>query len=108
MSEPIITFDTEGGSVNLRARYAACDRCHGNGTHTNPNIDGNGLPQECVEDDDFMDDYLGGVYDVTCETCDGKRVVAVPTASNSPAELRAYEAHLADERAYEYERRMGY
>lgn len=56
-------------------KYQVCPRCEGEGTHTNPAIDGNGLSQECVDDPDFMEAYLGGFYDVPCELCKGQRVV---------------------------------
>lgn len=58
--------------------YVACPTCRGNGTHVNPAVDGNGLTSDDIDEmggDDFMEDYLGGVYDVICEECGGLRVV---------------------------------
>jgi len=58
--------------------YVACPTCRGSGTHVNPAVDGNGLTAEDIDElggDDFMEDYLGGVYDVICDECRGLRVV---------------------------------
>ena len=54
---------------------AVCGRCRGEGTHTNPSIDGNGLPPEYLDDDEFMEGYMSGVYDVTCHECKGNKIV---------------------------------
>lgn len=98
----------------LPARYEVCGRCHGKGTHVNPSIDGNGITSDEMDElgPEFLEDYLGGVYDVPCEECEGERVVLVPDEDRcSPAQLKAYRDHLREE--YEYraevaaERRMG-
>ena len=49
-----------------------CPVCNGKGTTVNPNIDVNGLSQEHCEDPEFMEDYMGGTYDITCRACNGK------------------------------------
>jgi len=49
-----------------------CPICKGKGTTVNPNIDANGLSAEDFHDDpDFMDDYMGGTFDVSCGACEG-------------------------------------
>lgn len=60
--------------------WKVCTRCRGNGTHVNPAIDGNGITasemDEILHDDpEFIDSYMNGVYDVSCELCGGKRVI---------------------------------
>ena len=60
--------------VKLPSKNILCDRCRGNGTHTNPNIDGNGLSDEYQQDPEFMESYCAGHYDVPCEVCKGLRV----------------------------------
>lgn len=96
-------------------RFVACPRCEGRGTHVNPAVDGNGISREEMDElgDDFLEDYLGGVYDVACEECHGERVVprcAEPTCYE-PAERdqsHCYDHATDDERAavderYEYD-----
>lgn len=52
--------------------WIICPVCEGNGTVVNPNIDDNGLTaDDFAEDPDFADDYMSGVYDVTCNACGG-------------------------------------
>ncbi len=57
--------------------WAVCPRCGGNGTHVNPAVDGQGITADEMAElgDDFMDDYMHGVYDIRCERCNGARVV---------------------------------
>jgi hypothetical protein len=59
--------------VVFSAKYEVCDICEGKGRYVNPNIDRNGLnPDEY--DYDFMEDYMNGVYDITCKRCGGNQV----------------------------------
>lgn len=96
----------------VESKRIVCDRCNGDGTHTNPNIDGDGLPDECVNDQDFMADYMGGVYDVCCEECKGNKVLdVIDLDCLDTRDTRAYwryqdEIRQADEDAAA-ERRMG-
>lgn len=66
-------------TLSLTAKYEICDRCRGKGTHTNPNIDGNGITEsEWAEwDDEGREMYLSGGCDVRCEAgcTDGKVLV---------------------------------
>lgn len=96
------------------AHYAVCPTCEGRGTHVNPAVDGNGLTQDDIQElgPDFLDDYLGGVYDVRCRECLGRRVVPACRCGKPVAEgdyieegdesllLRPYSAcydHLSDD-----------
>jgi hypothetical protein len=65
--------------VELPASFEVCGRCRGHGTHTNPNIDGNGITSsEWAEwDEEDQETYMAGGYDVPCEECGGARVVLV-------------------------------
>ena len=68
-------FDAE---VQLPSKKEICPQCHGEGTHVNPSIDGNGLTYENFDDDpDFYENYFNGHYDVVCHTCNGHNVVDV-------------------------------
>ncbi len=107
--------DGEDIEVELKTKMEVCPRCNGKGTHVNEAIDGNGITQSDREDwadDDFMEDYMAGVYDVVCSECHGQNVVAVPDEErNSPEIMEAYDEWCRDEYAYriecEEERRMG-
>jgi RecB family endonuclease NucS len=111
----VIKFETdEGEEIELPAKYEVCSRCEGEGAHTNPNIDGNGITASEWEEDwdeESRENYMNGVYDVTCVECDGRRVVAVLDREAADPELvkqyDAYQESLARSRAEErYERRL--
>jgi hypothetical protein len=91
------------------AKYEVCDRCQGEGRHTNPSIDGNGITgsemQEILADDpDFLEDYMGGKYDVTCHVCHGNRVVlVVDEESCTPEQLSEYLEREKEEYEYQME-----
>lgn len=58
--------------------YTVCSGCQGKGKHVHRAIDGHGLTREDFDEDpDFAEAYFSGRYDVTCEECDGARVVPV-------------------------------
>ena len=77
------TTDREEGCWEVYLTADVCPGCNGTGKHVHRGIDGNGLSEEDLSDPQFMEDYFGGVYDVTCETCNGLRVVFTPTGSSS-------------------------
>lgn len=59
-----------------KSKYVICPTCGGEGKTVNPNVDAHGLTAEdFAEDPDFAENYMSGLYDVTCGACDGKRVV---------------------------------
>lgn len=73
----------------LPACWEICDRCKGEGTHTNPNIDGHGITMEEWHGPDWDDEsremYMSGGYDVACEAgcSDGKVLVPDEEACKS-------------------------
>ena len=84
--------------VELPSKFEVCGRCEGKGTHVNPNIDGNGLSREDFEEDpDFEEAYFSGVYDVTCEECEGLRVV--PVVDEEKCDARLLKLYQDDQRA---------
>jgi predicted metal-binding protein len=111
------TFQISDREYSLPGRYAVCDRCEGKGSHVNPNVDGNGLSAEDFDENPgFFEDYMAGVYDVTCSTCKGQRVVLEPNKSliTNPKDRAIYRMWLqsireeAEYRALcESERKMG-
>jgi len=115
-----VTFiNSDGDEVTVQppGRWEVCPRCGGNGTHVNPAIDGNGITREEMDElgPDFFEDYMTGVYDVTCEECGGKRVVWEidweQWEDADPATCAEYSDHLRAEAEYRSivaaERRMG-
>jgi len=74
--DPEVDGDTE---IEIPSKWGVCPVCNGEGKHVNPSIDAGGLTAEDFHDDpDFAECYFGGMYDVTCNRCGGKRVVRVP------------------------------
>lgn len=97
--------DTSERLVTLPTKNEVCPRCKGEGVHPNPAVDGFSRNDEWV-DDDFIDNYMAGTYDVRCERCNGERLVPVPDEERcDPADLAAYEEHLRDIAEHEAERR---
>lgn len=102
----------------LPAHWVVCDRCHGDGTHVDPRVDGNGFTMDEWHEmgREFQDDYRSGRYDVTCSQCGGRRVM--PELDEN-VELLPWQAQLVevirqwnrDEAEYQAEvaaeRRMG-
>ena len=101
-----LTFTAEDndGEVEhtLPCRWEVCPTCDGNGTHVNPSIDAHGLTREDFDDDPgFAEDYHGGVYNVICYECGGRRVVAVPDENRSdPAVLKTFNDEVQAEADY--------
>lgn len=64
--------DTEDARPEDLGKWMICPVCEGEGTTVNPNIDCNGLTHEdFAEDPDFREDYLSGVYNISCQACGG-------------------------------------
>lgn len=108
----------ENYGVKLPTRKEVCPRCRGEGNHTNPAIDGNGITQADREDwadDDFMEGYLAGRYDVRCEECNGQNVVDVVNedllSAMNPEILALWKEWVLEDFNYKAEvaaeRRMG-
>lgn len=101
---PTVMLCTDDGDVALPGVNAICPRCDGEGHIVNPSIDGFTM-DEIYEDfgpdaDDFIDDYLGGHYDVTCDECGGRGIVVeVDETRCDPAllaEFRQQEREVAE------------
>jgi hypothetical protein len=91
---------------HLPAVFIVCATCHGRGKAMTRSMREHGYTQEDMDElgQDFQDDYMSGVYDVTCDVCDGARVVlqldAATAKREMPAVLRAYREHLREEEEY--------
>lgn len=75
-----------------------CPQCNGKGRSSL--YLGSFSGQELAEDPDFADDYAQGLYDRTCESCNGDNVVEqIDTERLDGDTLRSYEGYMRD--AYE-------
>ena len=65
--------------IFLQAKYEVCPKCEGHGKHSNPSIDENGITESEMEEagEDFKENYLNGVFDITCLICNGEKVISV-------------------------------
>jgi len=65
--------------VHLPTKFEVCGQCSGSGKVVNPQVDAGGLTYEDLhEDPDFEERYFSGAYDITCPSCGGDRVEAIP------------------------------
>jgi hypothetical protein len=72
--------------------WLVCPVCDGEGETVNPNIDAHGLTSEdFAEDPGFAEDYVSGIYNVTCAACNGRRVV-------KRARIKALQQNAEDRR----------
>lgn len=88
--------------IDLPSEWEICGRCDGHGTHTNPNIDGNGISQDEWEGPDWDDEsremYRTGGFDVRCEAgCEGGKVLVVKEEALTADQRRVYEEWMRDE-----------
>jgi hypothetical protein len=98
-------------SVIFPVKYEVCACCEGQGTTTNPSMDANGLNIDELEDDQ-LDAYFSGAYDIPCPHCEGKRVEPVINREAAGADkLELYDEYSQDEyeaqQTYIAEARMG-
>lgn len=92
--------DDEGNEteISLPGKHAVCGNCEGHGSHLRPGMREHAYTREefdeAFHDEEDRAAYFerGGVYDVTCETCGGRRVVVVADEARcSAAELAELE-----------------
>lgn len=91
--------------------FMVCPGCDGHGTRANPAFDGMPVHPDAFDGDyedmrEFMSEYTtrGGMYDVACWECNGKRVVPQPCAcrrcEDDRQEIADMEAMERAERAF--------
>jgi predicted methyltransferase len=106
-----IEFTTENDqgeeiTRELPARNVVCPGCDGHGTHLNRNIGEHAYTAEEFResfDEEEAREYFtrGGIYDVTCETCGGRRVVpVVDRDAADPEVLKLYDEIQKEEAEY--------
>jgi RecJ-like exonuclease len=97
--------------IVIHAKTEVCPRCDGKGKHDNPAFS-NGITSEEWDrdwDEESREGYRNGLYDVTCEKCQGRRVV-LNADENDPnfQRLLLWQKEESDYRALcDAERRMG-
>jgi hypothetical protein len=107
-----IDNDNDRVEFPVSAHMEVCDRCNGTGTHDHPAFANGFTRDDDFVDDDFIEDYQAGMFDVTCSECNGRNVVAVPDWSAVNPIVQALANYVAagdrQHRAEcEAERRMG-
>jgi len=102
-------YDDREEQVTVPIEFEVCPVCCGKGGHVNPSIDCGGLTAEdFAEDPDFLEEYMGGTYDQTCNLCRGERVVPVCKDDAVNKKLEEQATANAEFRAEQAaERRMG-
>lgn len=78
-------YNSEEGEeeeYDFPSKNEVCSRCEGYGTHLNPSIGEHAYTMQEFNDsfdEEEREQYFkrGGIYDVTCEGCDGNKVVQV-------------------------------
>ena len=80
------------------ATYEVCSVCQGKGTYVNPNIDRYGLTgEDFAEAPEFHEDYVSGMYDVTCQQCKGRRVdMVIDYDRADPKDTELYDEYMED------------
>jgi hypothetical protein len=104
-SEEYMLEREDGTRIVLPTKWEVCSACGGEGEHVAPGIDSSGLTASDFEEDpDFAEDYAGGHYDVTCQTCHGRSTVRIVDVNALSPEIRAeYQAQCDADRQYEAE-----
>ena len=78
--------------------WIVCPTCRGDGTVLNDAFRGVPLDQDLAHDPDFIEEMQAGVYDVTCPTCRGQRVVdGSPEAVKSREDYHEWEEEIRRE-----------
>ena len=108
--------ETENGeetSYTLPVKMEVCPTCKGRGTHTNPAIDAGGYCDDGDDCDEYGENrYFSGFYDMVCQTCHGRNVVAVIDRHMADMDtLNVWYKKCEDDEEFEAisraERRMG-
>jgi DnaJ-class molecular chaperone len=116
----ITTLNEDGDdfTFDLPCKKEVCPRCGGTGSH-DPEAFSNGFTQsefnEVFEDAESREDYFRGVYDVSCEECNGNNVIDAPNREEFDLKDLANYTLWQDQLNFDYqckmeeaaERRMG-
>lgn len=105
----LLPEDPESELDLAATEWCICGQCHGEGTSSL--YLGAYTASEFYEmDEDWRDDYMGGRFDRTCESCGGSgkvREVREDWLAHHPEVQAAIEEWYQTEAIYEMERRCG-
>jgi len=111
MKDKITIYTDDDLEVALPTKFEVCPQCEGKGMSCA--YLGAFTAEDMIEEGpEFMEEYMAGHYDRTCDECGGKRVVpALDRARCTPEQIKAYDKQqdeLAESYAIEAaERAMG-
>ena len=89
------TIYIDGEAVQIGTRWEVCPRCAGAGSHGNPAFDGAPISNF---DEEFLDGYFSGDFDVSCAECGGRTTVKVDDLSSlTPEQFSSYEIERRQE-----------
>lgn len=74
--------------------WVICPRCEGEGKHMTPSMLNHAYTQEEIEQEggqEFIEEMLSGMYDVTCNLCHGRRVMDAETVQEEHQALKDME-----------------
>ncbi len=105
MTQGPIFYTNEDVEIALPFKWEICGCCNGHGTssaylgaYTESEMDEAGP--------DFHDDYMAGVYDRTCDECEGEgKVKVIDRARCGKALLRKYDQQARIDREIDAEQR---
>jgi len=92
------TIYIAGEAVQIGTRWEVCPRCNGEGHHGNPAFDGASVSDF---DEEFLDGYFSGDYDVKCSDCSGRTTVKVDDLSSLTPEQAQNYAEQKHQEAYD-------
>lgn len=101
--------EDEEWTVDAPASWQICSRCDGEGHHSNPAIDGNGITQsEWAEwDPEDRHAYMSGRYDVRCNECGGDgKILVIDEVAFERQSKEDFIAWKKDQRAEDEYTRM--
>lgn len=98
MSQTPVLFCDDGSEIALPVKWVICSACQGDGK-TSAHLGAFTQSEMNEQGPEFFDDYIGGVYDKACGSCDGtgKRAIA-DTTKMTRAQRTEYTAQCRADR----------
>ena len=101
MADVILYTDDSDEGVTLPSKWEICGTCRGNGHH-NPHVYTADEFAEAFPFPEDVEDYMSGMYDRTCDACEGTGKVRVVDWSRlTPEQAEAYRRQQQADADYE-------